>query len=202
MLTKGHGNSKTWREGHRPWNKGRSTPEETRKKQSLARLGKTFSPHSEETRSKISKTLLGHTVLTQTREKLSKAHSGKVLSEDHKKNIRLSTIAYIEQCEGPMRPRSGRHEYELLNKQELIDHCKIVRQYHLKKLGYFVDGYCPETNTVYEVYEPWHRDSLEKDEQRENEIRNHLKCNFKVLWDNNKNKQQKEAETDGRNRTR
>jgi len=60
----------------------------------------------------------------------------------------------------------------------------IVRQYPIKALGYVVDGYCPENNTVYEVYERAHTRRVELDQRREAEIRAHLDCNFVVIWDN------------------
>jgi len=73
----------------------------------------------------------------------------------------------------------GKQEKAVLDKQEQIDHCNIIRQYPVA--GYFVDGYCPETNTVYEVYEPHHDNQVHEDHQREVEIRNQLRCDFRIL---------------------
>jgi hypothetical protein len=80
----------------------------------------------------------------------------------------------------------GKHEKELLNKQEQLDKCKITRQHHIKEIGYITDGYCDKTNTVYEVYETHHEKSIFRDLQRESEIRNHLGCNFIIIWDKEK----------------
>ena len=79
----------------------------------------------------------------------------------------------------------GKHEQQLLDQQEQIDNCKIVRQYHVENLGFIVDGYCPETNTVYEVYEPRHfqHAHMVKDLQRQNAIEQSMKCNFKIIKD-------------------
>ena len=77
----------------------------------------------------------------------------------------------------------GTNEKTLLDKQEKIDNCKIIRQYPLTDIGYVVDGYCPETNTVYEVYEKYHNKQVQKDFERENEICNHLFCDFVIIWD-------------------
>ena len=77
----------------------------------------------------------------------------------------------------------GKHEKQLLDEQEKIDNCKIERQYKLYDLGYILDGYCLETNTVYEVYEKWHNNRIEYDLKRQQEIENLLKCKFIIMKD-------------------
>jgi very-short-patch-repair endonuclease len=79
----------------------------------------------------------------------------------------------------------GKNETVLLDLQEKKDGTKIKRQYIVNELGYVVDGYCPETNTIYEVYEHKHRHTRDmlKDIQREKEIREFLGCSFVVIWD-------------------
>ncbi len=77
----------------------------------------------------------------------------------------------------------GKHEKQLLNEQELKDSCKIQRQHLINHLGYCVDGYCLETNTVYEVYENYHKDHVERDLKRQKEIENYLKCKFIIIYD-------------------
>jgi very-short-patch-repair endonuclease len=84
-----------------------------------------------------------------------------------------------------MIPSQGRNEVALLDSQEKIDNVHIIRQYPITKLGYVVDGYCPETNTVYEVYERYHNRQVQKDLGRETEICNMLSCNFHIIWDTN-----------------
>ena len=87
--------------------------------------------------------------------------------------------------------RLGKNETVWLDFVERAYSCKIIRQYHIKDLGYIVDGYCPETNTVYEVYEPWHeRQSKQiKDKIRQEQIQQHLQCKFikihekDLLWE-------------------
>lgn len=51
-------------------------------------------------------------------------------------------------------------------------------EYHIKELGYWVDGYDAEKNVVIEVDEPRHRRQVEKDKRRQEEIAKHLKCKF------------------------
>jgi very-short-patch-repair endonuclease len=77
----------------------------------------------------------------------------------------------------------GKNEKRLLDLQEVKDNCKILRQHHIKEAGYFADGYCPETNTVYEIYESRHLHHVEHDLKRQAEIQNSLNCNFHVIWD-------------------
>jgi hypothetical protein len=75
----------------------------------------------------------------------------------------------------------GNHEKQILDLQEQKDNCKILRQAPI--IGYVADGYCPETNTVYEVYELRHRRQITKDLIRESDIVKHLDCNFIKIWD-------------------
>ena len=105
-------------------------------------------------------------------------------SDETKRKQRISAIGYLkEKYKGKAICRIGKHETELLDQQEKIDNCKILRQYELENLGYKIDGYCPETNTVYEVYEKEHKYKKEKDLQRQQNIQNHLHCDFKIIWD-------------------
>ena len=76
----------------------------------------------------------------------------------------------------------GKNETELLNKQEKIDNCKISRQFNTG-IGYIADGYCSETNTIYEIYEKVHDKKIFKDLEREEEICRHLNCDFIIIYD-------------------
>ena len=100
-----------------------------------------------------------------------------------KRKQRITAIKRIEISKGKLFPYIGKNETTLLNAQEIKDNCKITRQYRLNDLGYIVDGYCKETNTVYEVYEYHHKGKEQKDLQRQNEICNYLKSRFVVIQD-------------------
>ena len=78
----------------------------------------------------------------------------------------------------------GLNEESLLNKQETIDNCKIIRDFTVA--GYYPDGYCKETNTIYEVYEKYHNYPEQKkhDIKRQKIIQDTLKCNFVIIYDN------------------
>ena len=108
-------------------------------------------------------------------------HRNRYVSPETRKKQRVAALEYINKTRGKCSPNLGKNEAALLNKQEQIDSCKILRQHHIKNLGYFVDGYCSETNTVYEVYEKWHDKQIDHDIRRQQEIQNQLKCKFIII---------------------
>jgi len=61
-----------------------------------------------------------------------------------------------------------------------LQHAENGGEYHIKELGYFVDGYSKEKNIVIEYDEPHHRrkGNITKDTKREKEITEHLNCQF------------------------
>lgn len=61
-----------------------------------------------------------------------------------------------------------------------IQHAMNGGEYHIKELGYWVDGYDEINNVVYEFDENYHnrKKQKEKDLIRQNEITNHLNCEF------------------------
>lgn len=77
----------------------------------------------------------------------------------------------------------GKNEKAILDRIENEIGYKIDRNFLIE--GYYPDGYCHETNTIYEVYENYHKNKkqIEYDKEREKIIRNSLKCNFVVIWD-------------------
>ena len=156
--------------------KGKKLSEKTKKKLSEANKGQISNNKgkhlSNETKNKLSKAMIGN-----------KNARGRITSLETKKKMRISAIRYIKETRG-ISPREGINEKDLLDLQEHFDSCKIQRNYEIKDLGYFVDGYCRETNTVYEVYEKYHNTQVQKDLQREFEIRSHLNCcNFVIIHD-------------------
>jgi hypothetical protein len=63
-----------------------------------------------------------------------------------------------------------------------IQHALNGGEYYIKDLGYWVDGYDEENNTVYEWDEEYHHyvngELSEKDIKRQLEIEEFLKCRF------------------------
>ena len=180
--------------GHVAWNKELTTETDERVRKYGEKLkGKTpfkNHNHSEETKIKISRSETGKKVIIkeETKEKISKSLKLAWKNENSKLGIKETRekrrIAALNRVlsNGKM-INVGKNETRLLNEQEKIDNCKIDRNFTC--IGYHPDGYCKETNIVYEVYERKHLQpkKVEKDSQRQHNIQNHLHCNFKIIWD-------------------
>ncbi len=78
--------------------------------------------------------------------------------------------------------------FEDINKNMKLNirHAMNGGEYHIKELGYWVDGYEPTLNLVIEYYENWHEKQKEKDKRRKKERIEFLKCKFIELkeWEN------------------
>jgi hypothetical protein len=77
----------------------------------------------------------------------------------------------------------GKNEEDILNFVENKYDIKISRG--VPFIGYYVDGYCENTNTIYEVYEKYHKYQEDYDDRRRIELMDHLNCDFVVIYDNN-----------------
>lgn len=62
-----------------------------------------------------------------------------------------------------------------------LQHAENGGEFHIKELGYFVDGYSKEKNIVIEYYEKHHQRQKEKDERRQKEIEEFLCCKFIII---------------------
>jgi len=93
------------------------------------------------------------------------------------KNIKT----YLERYGKMICPNIGKNEHQILNKQEKIDNCIIDRNFIIN--GLYPDGYCHETNTIYEVYEPFHKWRVKKDEMRIKYLKELLNCKVKIIYD-------------------
>ena len=101
----------------------------------------------------------------------------KSVSMKNKLNIIKSTFGW----EVP----KGSNEKKILDEIERKEGIKILRECCIAG-SYFPDGYCEESNTIYEVYELFHYKSKEKIEQdkiREERIKKILNCNFVIIND-------------------
>lgn len=56
-------------------------------------------------------------------------------------------------------------------------------EFYIENLGYWVDGYDKEQNTVIEYHERRHKYQTERDENRKKQIIDHLNCNFIIIWE-------------------
>lgn len=78
----------------------------------------------------------------------------------------------------------GKNETVILDFIEQLDGVSIERCKPIN--GYYCDGYCASTNTVYEVYEKYHTSTqkqIDYDIQRQQNIVNTQKCNFVIIYD-------------------
>ena len=73
-----------------------------------------------------------------------------------------------------------------LNENIHIQHAMNGGEYHIKELGYWVDGYDNVNNVVYEFDEKYHNKEKqqEKDKIRQQEIENFLGCTFIRIKEN------------------
>jgi len=133
----------------------------------LAKIGKKRKPFTETHIKNMSLCKLG-----KKRKPFSKEHIRNITISARQRCVRVGRVINI-----------GKREKQILDERESTDSCKIIRQYCIETLGYTVDGYCLETNTVYEVYERYHDYQVQKDLERENEICRHLGCDFIIIWD-------------------
>jgi predicted DNA-binding protein YlxM (UPF0122 family) len=103
------------------------------------------------------------------------------------RKMRVSTIENIRKKKGQAYPKYNPDACELI--EEYGDehgydfqHAENGGEYHIKELGYWVDGYDPKENVVIEVDEPHHFNEdgklCERDRRRQQEIEEHLNCKF------------------------
>lgn len=90
---------------------------------------------------------------------------------------------YVNKYEHTLVPK-GKNETKILNLIESLNNIKIDRKFRVCQ--FYPDGYCHETNTIYEVYEKFHAFPKHRkfDEMRRHMIQDELKCDFVIIWDN------------------
>ncbi len=96
----------------------------------------------------------------------------KKLPEYMKEKQRVAAMKRIKENGGY--PNIGRQEKQILDELELSLNCKIIRQYEVR--GFFVDGYIPKVNIVFEIDE--RRKNNQKQIEREKIIKQELNCVF------------------------
>lgn len=170
--------SKEAREKMSKSRKGIKFSDEHLKNLSLSHIG---NKHTKEQTEKIIKSRKWYKHSKKTIEKISKKLLGHKISKQTKIKIRNTTIKNLKKrLEGVSVPLAGFKEKCILDNLEEKYNIKILRQYPVN--GYFLDGYCKETNTAYEVDEKHHFNYLGKlrikDIERQKEIEEELNCDF------------------------
>jgi len=123
-------------------------------------------------------------------KKISDSLKGRFFTEEHKKNLRLSLINYINKKikinNGKWTPHFNINACKFLDeiskiKNVNIQHALNGGEYYIEELGYWVDGYDKDNNVIYEYYEKFHKYKIEKDLLREKEIVKKLNCKFIII---------------------
>ena len=116
---------------------------------------------------------------------ISEHKSNSKLTDEHIKNIRLGIIKYREDNGlAGFVPNYNPSSIPIIEAKakELgitdLQHAENGGEFHIKELGYWVDGYSKEKNIVIEYDEPNHKYQLEKDMKRKQEIIDFLGCVF------------------------
>ena len=90
-------------------------------------------------------------------------------------NTRSTTVRWLnehkDEAEAIIEEYSKKNGYN-------FQHAENGGEYHIEELGYWVDAYDKEKNTVLEYDELHHNRQQDKDNKRQNEIINHIKCRF------------------------
>ncbi len=176
---------------------GKKHSEETKRKMSETK-------NSEEGKRKNSESHMGQVpwnkdkpCLEKTKIKISNANKGKTpwnkgktgykCSDETRRKIRLAKIREIKSKHGQVCPNYNQHACKMIEEHGALhgytfQHAENGGEYHIKGLGYWVDGYDVEKNVVIEVDEPFHFDSngelSERDKNRQDEITTFLNCQF------------------------
>lgn len=110
-------------------------------------------------------------------------------TEEHKRKIRLAIIKRIQESKGKCVPLYNPEACKAIDEYGKLhgynfQHAENGGEFYIKELGYWVDGYDKEKNTVIEYYEMYHhKDKAEKDLSRQQQIVDFLKCEFIILRD-------------------
>ena len=108
------------------------------------------------------------------------------ISKKTKRKLRLSAIKRISKQVfngGQLQPSFNKGACEFIEEYGKqhgynFQHAMNGGEFHIKELGYWVDGYDKKKNVVIEYDEMGHSYQKEKDIHRMNEIKQHLDCKF------------------------
>lgn len=120
------------------------------------------------------------------------SNKGRKTSDELKKLFRKQMVERLSKTNKNFHPSYNERAceyFDVLSKStgNTIRHALNGGEFHIKELGYWVDGYDEENNIVYEWDERYHfnKDGIlkRKDILRENEIKAFLKCEFVRIRD-------------------
>jgi hypothetical protein len=170
------------KDGYQPWNKGKPMSEDYKK--NWLNGVKNTEWESSTPWNKGKKMSDEHRINWEN--SLRNTKFGKTPDEETRKKLRIIFIEKLKSINKKFHPSYNKKGCEYFNKlmEEKginIQHAENGGELHIKELGYWVDGYDKENNTVYEWDERYHyvKDELkEKDQIRQKAIEKFLNCNF------------------------
>lgn len=152
---------------------------------SCAQIGNTshkgFS-HSEESKKKMGEVRKGGSSHNKGQPSPDRGKKNRYTPETLRK-MRLGALRRIARNSGQVVPNYNPKACRIIEQYGqdhgyTFQHAENGGEFHIKELGYFVDGYDAEQNVVIEVDEPNHQRQVEKDLHRQQEIQEHLGCTF------------------------
>lgn len=113
-------------------------------------------------------------------------HAFESHTEESIRRMRRSTLKNLKKKHGKICPNYNPDACELIEQYGEkygynFQHAENGGEHHIKDLGYFLDGYDEKQNVVIEVDEAYHfknGELCEKDKRRQEEIEEHLGCEF------------------------
>ncbi|KKL55314.1 hypothetical protein LCGC14_2256630 [marine sediment metagenome] len=128
--------------------------------------------------------MLGMKHTLATRRKMSKNNGMK--KPDARRKRRLARIRELQEKHGQVIPNYNPEACELIEEYGRkhgynFQHAENGGEFHIRELGYWIDGYDAQQNVVIEVDEPHHYKNgrlRKKDATRQQEIEEHLGCKF------------------------
>ncbi len=123
----------------------------------------------------------GKPVSQETRDKISKAHKGKIVTSIARKNMRIARINSIKNKYGNIYPNYNLMACEYFRKFDELFNTKgqyalCGGEYHVKKLGYYLDYINFDLKLIMEWDEKHHysKKYIIKDRRREHEIKTYF----------------------------
>ena len=177
-------NSKGWayvkKEGYFPWNKNKKMEEEHKKNwiKSLENSGHWKNPWNKNKKMTDD--------YKRKWRKSTESNVWKTPSEETKRKLRIKMIEKLKlinkNFHPPYNPKGCKYFNKIMDDNKcFIQHAENLGEYHIKELGYYLDGYDKENNIVYEWDEKNHyREGrlIDKDLKRQEEIIKFLNCKF------------------------
>ena len=146
-------------------NTGKKLSEETKEKISNSLKGRSPSEESKKKMSESCKGIKKGPMSKETKQKIREARAKQITSDETRLKMRLIVIKKLKERLNKnfqIFPNYNPKGCECFNKlmketNTFIQHAENGGEFHIKELGYFVDGYDSKNNIVYEYDEEFHK---------------------------------------------